>query len=235
MAEVIVALDYPSAEEALSMVERLGPSATFYKVGLELYSRSGPGVVESLTAMGKRVFLDLKLHDIPNTVVGAMRSAADLGVDLITVHTAGGSAMLEAAAGASGSHTRVLGLTVLTSLTPAELEVVWGREIRSIQQEVGRLTDLAVECGLDGVVASALEATWIRNRVDRDFLVVTPGIRPSGTDPGDQRRVATPADAVAAGSDYLVVGRTITQAADPHAALEGLLAEMSEPPFSETP
>lgn len=235
MAEVIVALDYPSAEEALSMVERLGPSATFYKVGLELYTRSGPGVVESLTAMGKRVFLDLKLHDIPNTVVGAMRSAADLGVDLITVHTAGGSAMLEAAAGASGSHTRVLGLTVLTSLTPAELEVVWGREIRSIQQEVGRLTDLAVECGLDGVVASALEATWIRNRVDRDFLVVTPGIRPSGTDPGDQRRVATPADAVAAGSDYLVVGRTITQAADPHAALEGLLAEMSEPPFSETP
>ncbi len=235
MAEVIVALDYPSAEEALSMVERLGPSATFYKVGLELYSRSGPGVVESLTAMGKRVFLDLKLHDIPNTVAGAMRSAADLGVDLITVHTAGGSAMLEAAAGASGSHTRVLGLTVLTSLTPAELEVVWGREIRSIQQEVGRLTDLAVECGLDGVVASALEATWIRNRVDRDFLVVTPGIRPSGTDPGDQRRVATPADAVAAGSDYLVVGRTITQAADPHAALEGLLAEMSEPPFSETP
>jgi orotidine-5'-phosphate decarboxylase len=235
VAEVIVALDYPSAEEALSMVERLGPSATFYKVGLELYTRSGPGVVESLTAMGKRVFLDLKLHDIPNTVVGAMRSAADLGVDLITVHTAGGSAMLEAAAGASGSHTRVLGLTVLTSLTPAELEVVWGREIRSIQQEVGRLTDLAVECGLDGVVASALEATWIRNRVDRDFLLVTPGIRPSGTDPGDQRRVATPADAVAAGSDYLVVGRTITQAADPHAALKGLLAEMSEPPFSETP
>jgi orotidine-5'-phosphate decarboxylase len=235
VAEVIVALDYPSAEEALSMVERLGPSATFYKVGLELYTRSGPGVVESLTAMGKRVFLDLKLHDIPNTVVGAMRSAADLGVDLITVHTAGGSAMLEAAAGASGSHTRVLGLTVLTSLTPAELEVVWGREIRSIQQEVGRLTDLAVECGLDGVVASALEATWIRNRVDRDFLLVTPGIRPSGNDPGDQRRVATPADAVAAGSDYLVVGRTITQAADPHAALEGLLAEMSEPPFSETP
>ena len=235
MAEVIVALDYPSAEEALSMVERLGPSATFYKVGLELYSRSGPGVVESLTAMGKRVFLDLKLHDIPNTVVGAMRSAADLGVDLITVHTAGGSAMLEAAAGASGSHTRVLGLTVLTSLTPPELEVVWGREIRSIQEEVGRLTDLAVECGLDGVVASALEATWIRNRVDSDFLVVTPGIRPSGTDPGGQRRVATPADAVAAGSDYLVVGRTITQAADPHAALEGLLAEMSEPPFSETP
>lgn len=235
MAEVIVALDYPSAEEALSMVERLGPSATFYKVGLELYSRSGPDVVESLTAMGKRVFLDLKLHDIPNTVAGAMRSAADLGVDLITVHTAGGSAMLEAAAGASGSHTGVLGLTVLTSLTPAELGVVWGREIRFIQEEVGRLTDLAVECGLDGVVASALEATWIRNRVDSDFLVVTPGIRPSGTDPGDQRRVATPADAVAAGSDYLVVGRTITQVADPHAALEGLLAEMSEPPFSEIP
>jgi orotidine-5'-phosphate decarboxylase len=235
VAEVIVALDYPSAEEALSIVERLGPSATFYKVGLELYSRSGPGVVESLTAMGKRVFLDLKLHDIPNTVAGAMRSAADLGVDLITIHTAGGSAMLEAAAGASGAHTRVLGVTVLTSLTPAELEVVWGREIRSIREEVARLTDLAVECDLDGVVASALEATWIRNRVHKDFLVVTPGIRPSGTDPGDQRRVATPADAVAAGSDYLVLGRTITQAADPSAALEGLLAEMSDSPLSEAP
>ena len=235
MAEVIVALDYPSAEEALSMVERLGPSATFYKVGLELYSGSGPGVVESLTAMGKRVFLDLKLHDIPNTVARAMRSAADLGVDLITIHTAGGSAMLEAAAGASGAHTRVLGVTVLTALTPAELEVVWGREIRSIREEVACLTDLAVECDLDGVVASALEATWIRNRVHKDFLVVTPGIRPSGADPGDQRRVATPADAVAAGSDYLVVGRTITQAADPSAALEGLLAEMSGSPLSEAP
>ena len=228
MAEVIVALDYASADEALAMVEQLAQPATFYKVGLELYTRGGPSFVESLAALGKRVFLDLKLHDIPHTVEGAVRSASELGVDLLTVHTAGGSAMLEAAAGASGPDMRILGVTLLTSLTPTELEVVWGREIGSIREEVGRLTDLAVGCELDGVVASAVEAAWIRNRVEQDFLVVTPGIRPAGVDRGDQRRVATPADAVAAGADYLVVGRPVTQADDPVAALEALLAEMTE-------
>ncbi|MCH7530767.1 MAG: orotidine-5'-phosphate decarboxylase [Gemmatimonadetes bacterium] len=226
VADVIVALDYPSAEEALAMVEQLGQPATFYKVGLELYTRGGPSVVESLAALGKRVFLDLKLHDIPNTVAGAVRSASELGVDLLTVHTAGGPAMLEAAAEASGPDMRILGVTLLTSLTSTDLEVVWGREIRSIREEVGRLTDLAVACELDGVVASALEVSWIRNRVEQDFLVVTPGIRPTGADRGDQRRVATPADAVSAGSDYLVVGRPVTQADDPVAALAALLAEL---------
>ena len=226
MADVIVALDYPSADEALAMVEQLGQPATFYKVGLELYTRGGPSVVESLAALGKRVFLDLKLHDIPNTVAGAVRSASELGVDLLTVHTAGGPAMLEAAAEASGPDMRILGVTLLTSLTSTDLEVVWGREIRSIREEVGRLTDLAVACELDGVVASALEVSWIRNRVEQDFLVVTPGIRPTGADRGDQRRVATPADAVSAGSDYLVVGRPVTQADDPVAALAALLAEL---------
>jgi orotidine-5'-phosphate decarboxylase len=233
MAEVIVALDYPSADEALSLVERLGPSATFYKVGLELYTRCGPSCVESLAALGKRVFLDLKLHDIPNTVAGAVRSAAELGVDLLTVHIAGGPAMLEAAAKASGPDTRVVGLTLLTSLTPTELEVVWGREIRSIREEVERLTDLAVECALDGVVASALEASWIRRRVAQDFLVVTPGVRSSGVDRGDQKRVATPAEAVSAGSDYLVVGRPITLADDPAAAFAALLTELTQAGPSE--
>ena len=233
VADVIVALDYPSADEALTMVERLGPPATFYKVGLELYTRGGPSFVESLATLGKRVFLDLKLHDIPNTVAGAVRSASALGVDLLTVHTAGGPAMLEAAADASGRQMRVLGVTLLTSLTPDELEVVWGREIRSIREEVGRLTDLAVACDLDGVVASPLEASWIRNRVEHDFLVVTPGIRREGADPGDQRRVATPADAVSAGADYLVIGRPITRADDPVAALTALLAELSEGGTSE--
>lgn len=226
MADVIVALDYPSADEALAMVEQLGQPATFYKVGLELYTRGGPSVVESLAALGKRVFLDLKLHDIPNTVAGAVRSASELGVDLLTVHTAGGPAMLEAAAEASGPDMRILGVTLLTSLTPTDLEVVWGREIRSIREEVGRLTDLAVACELDGVVASALEVSWIRNRVEQDFLMVTPAIRPTGANRGDQRRVATPADAVSAGSDYLVVGRPVTQADDPVAALAALLAEL---------
>ncbi len=233
MAEVIVALDYLSADEALSLVERLGPSATFYKVGPELYTRCGPSCVESLAALGKRVFLDLKLHDIPNTVAGAVRSAAELGVDLLTVHIAGGPAMLEAAAQASGPDTRVVGLTLLTSLTPTELEVVWGREIRSIREEVGRLTDLAVECALDGVVASALEASWIRKRVAQDFLVVTPGVRSAGVDRGDQKRVATPAEAVSAGSDYLVVGRPITLADDPAAAFAALLTELTQAGPSE--
>jgi len=223
-----VALDYPSTAEALAMVEQLAQPATFYKVGLELYTSGGPSFVESLAALGKRVFLDLKLHDIPHTVEGAVRSASELGVDLLTVHTAGGLAMLEAAAGASGPDMRILGVTLLTSLTPTELEVVWGREIGSIHEEVGRLTDLAVGCKLDGVVASAVEASWIRNRVEQDFLIVTPGIRPAGADRGDQRRVATPADAVAAGADYLVVGRAVTQADDPVAALEALLAEVTE-------
>ena len=233
MADVIVALDYPSAGQAIAMVDQLGERATFYKVGLELYTHGGPRFVESLAALGKRVFLDLKLHDIPNSVAGAVRSASDLGVDLLTVHTAGGPAMLEAAAEASGRDMRILGVTLLTSLTPDDLEVVWGREIRSIREEVGRLTDLAVACGLDGVVASALEASWIRNRVEQDFLVVTPGIRSDGADRGDQRRVATPADAVAAGSDYLVVGRPITRADDPVAALAALLAELTEERPSE--
>ena len=233
MAEVIVALDYASADEALAMVEQLAQPASFYKVGLELYTRGGPSFVESLAALGKRVFLDLKLHDIPNTVAGAVHSVSELGVDLLTVHTAGGPAMLEAAAAASGPDTRILGVTLLTSLTPAELEVVWGREIGSIRDEVGRLTDLAVACKLDGIVASALEASWIRNRVARDFLVVTPGIRPAGADRGDQRRVATPADAVSAGADYLVVGRPVTRAEDPVGALAALLAELTEGQPSE--
>ena len=232
VADVIVALDYPSAGAALEMVERLGQPVTFYKVGLELYTRGGPGIVESLTALGKRVFLDLKLHDIPNTVAGAVRSASELGVDFVTVHTAGGPAMLEAAAGASGPDMRILGVTLLTSLTPAELEAVWGRQIGSIREEVGRLTDLAVACGLDGVVASAVDASSIRNRVEQDFVVVTPGIRPVGDAPGDQKRVATPAYAVSAGSDYLVVGRPITRAEDPVAALAALLAEVAEEPRS---
>ena len=227
MAEVIVALDYPSADEALALVEQLGPPATFYKVGLELYTRCGPSFVESLVALGKRVFLDLKLHDIPNTVAGAVRSAVELGVDLLTVHIAGGASMLRAAAEASGPDTRILGVTVLTSLTPTELEGVWGREIRSIREEVERLTDLAAECQLEGVVSSALEASWIRKRVEQDFLLVTPGVRPAGVDRGDQKRVATPAEAVSAGSDYLVVGRPITQDDDPAAAFAAVLAELA--------
>lgn len=226
MAEVIVPLDFASSDEAFSMVDRLGDAGTFYKVGLELYTRAGPAVVSALATRGKRVFLDLKLHDIPNTVAGGVRAASELGVELLTVHSSGGTAMLEAARDAAGPGTKLLGVTVLTSLSASEIEAVWGREILSIRDEVGRLTELSADAGLDGVVASALEASWIRRLVSDDFLVVTPGIRPAGADVGDQNRIATPAEAVRAGADYLVIGRPITQAEDPRQALEAVLAEI---------
>jgi len=221
-------LDQASQEEALTLVDRLGGAGTFYKVGLELYTRAGPPVVEALRARGKRVFLDLKLHDIPNTVAGAVRAATALDVELLTVHASGGASMLEAAQEAAAGGVRLLGVTVLTSLTAAEVEDVWGREINSIRDEVARLAELANRCGMAGVVASPLEAGWIRRALGPERLIVTPGIRPAGGDQGDQARVATPASAVAAGADYLVVGRPVTRAPDPALALEALLAEVAE-------
>jgi orotidine-5'-phosphate decarboxylase len=227
MAEIIIPLDHPSAGEAMALVELLGAGADFYKVGLELYAVAGPPVVHELRRRGKRVFLDLKLHDIPNTVAGAVRAAAAMDVDLLTLHAAGGTSMMEAAREAAAGRVKLLGVTVLTSLSAAELEGVWGREIRSIREEVGRLASLAHGAGLDGVVASALEASWLRKALEPPFLIVTPGIRPAGAAHGDQKRVATPADAVAAGADYLVVGRPVTQAPDPVAALAALRAEVA--------
>ncbi len=227
MAEIIVALDHPSAEEALDLVRRLGDQGRFFKVGLELYTRAGPDVVRRLRDHGKRVFLDLKLHDIPNTVAGAVRAAAALDVELITIHTAGGLPMMRAAVEAAEGTMGLLAVTLLTSLSPSDVEAVWGREIRSIRDEVSRLAGLAEECGLAGVVASALETGWLRPQVGADFLIVTPGIRPAGADLDDQMRVATPADAVEAGASYLVVGRPVTQADDPLAALQALQAEVA--------
>lgn len=227
MAEIIVPLDHPSPDDALALVERLGEDASFYKVGLELFTRSGPDVVRELRRRGKRVFLDLKLHDIPNTVARAVEAAGALEAELVTVHAGGGSSMMEAARDAAPEGMRILGVTVLTSLTATEVEGVWGREINSIRDEVGRLAGLAHRCGLHGVVASALEAGWIRRALEPPFLIVTPGIRPRGTAAEDQKRVATPTDAVLAGADYLVVGRPVTRAADPAAALAAVLAEVA--------
>lgn len=226
MAGIIVALDHPSAGAALAVVDRLGAAAGFYKVGLELYTRCGPDVVKELRRRGKRVFLDLKLHDIPNTVARAVDAAAALDVELLTVHAAGGAPMMEAARKAAGSRVKVLGVTILTSLGPEDLGVVWGREVGSVGDEVLRLAALAHQCGLDGVVASPVEARGIRASLERPFLIVTPGIRPAGAARGDQKRVATPAEATAAGADWLVVGRPVTQADDPAAALSSLLAEV---------
>ncbi len=227
MTGIIIALDEPSSEEALHLVDRLGPDGAFYKVGLELFTRAGPSVVEALAERGKRAFLDLKLHDIPRTVAGAIRAVAALNVELVTVHASGGRRMLEAARDAADGRVGVLAVTVLTSLSPSDMEVVWGREIVSVRDEVARLAELAAQVGLSGVVASVLEASWLRRSVGEEFLIVTPGIRPTGEDRADQRRVATPADAVEAGADYLVIGRPVTRAADPRAALEAVLAEVS--------
>jgi orotidine-5'-phosphate decarboxylase len=227
MAEVIVALDTPSAGDALRLVERLGPAADFYKVGLELYTAEGPGMVRELLAREKRVFLDLKLHDIPNTVAGAVREASRLGVDLLTVHAAGGSAMLEAARHAASGALRLVAVTVLTSLEASDLGRTWGRQVASVPDEASRLASLAKAEGIDGVVAAASDATRIRREVGEDFLLVVPGIRPAGSDRDDQRRAATPADAASAGADYLVVGRALSRAADPAAALANVLSEIA--------
>jgi orotidine-5'-phosphate decarboxylase len=226
MADLFVALDVPSRDEARKMVGLLGERATHYKVGLELFARAGPDVVRELVDWGKSVFLDLKLHDIPNTVARAVEAAAELGAAMTTVHVVGGSEMLAAAGRAASGRVRLVGVTVLTSLAPSDLEVVWGRDIRSLRDEVVRLAVLAGEGHLDGVVASVLEAGVVRRALGPDFLVVTPGIRPAGADRGDQRRVATPAEAVAAGADCLVVGRAVTAAADPASVLATILEEM---------
>ena len=235
---VIVALDVPSRGDALRLVDELGESGTFYKVGLELFTREGPSIVRDLRERGKKVFLDLKLHDIPNTVSEAVRGASDLEVDLLTLHTVGGRSMLQAAvetakqaAHAAGRSRPIglLGVTVLTSLSPSEVEATWGRPIVSLRDEVARLGTIAQSAGLQGVVASVLEARALKRQHGQDFLVVTPGIRLAGGESHDQARVATPADAARAGADYLVIGRAVTAAQEPRAAMGRVLDELSPP------
>jgi len=230
MAEIIVALDLPTADEALQLVDRLGDSAGFYKIGAPLFTRVGPAIVEELTGRGKKVFLDLKYHDIPNTVARAVEAATALGISLLTVHTSGGSAMLRAAREAVGQAggPRILGVTLLTSFNAADVEEVWNKELRSLREEVARLAGVAADAGLDGVVASAIEAESLKRRFGPDFLVVTPGIRPAGHQAGDQARIATPADAVRAGADYLVVGRPVLTADDPIALMEEMNEQIRE-------
>ena len=225
MSEVIIALDVPSQREALALVDALGDEADYYKVGLELYTSEGPGVVRALKGRGKRVFLDLKLHDIPNTVGRAVTSAVSLGADLLTVHATGGAAMLGAAAEAAGDDLRIVAVTLLTSLTSQEVADVWGRPVEAVDAEVIRLAGHAVQAGVHGVVASAREAAGLRERLGPEALVVTPGIRLAGGASHDQARVSTPGDAVRAGASHLVVGRAVTGAPDPVAALCAVLAD----------
>lgn len=219
MGKVIVALDVPSRDQALEVVEELGTEVTFYKVGLELFSRTGPAMVDDLRELDKRVFLDLKLHDIPNTVAGAVRAAVDHGVEFLTVHVGGGESMLRAAVEAGQGRVGLLGVTVLTSLDQTELGRIWGRKDLVVEDVVLRMAELARGAGLDGVVASPLEVAAIRERTGPDFVVATPGIRPSGTGADDQARIADPAMAVRAGADHLVVGRAVTGASDPRSVV----------------
>ena len=228
MNRVIIPLDVSSVSGALALVDQLGDEADFYKIGFELYTRGGLEVVRELVSRDKRVFLDIKLHDIPNTVARAVEAASDLGVDLLTLHASGGQRMMEAAAEARSGHLKLLGVTVLTSMTTDEMASVWGRKISSVRDEALRLANLGKEAGLDGIVSSALEASWIRQKIGPSFLIVTPGIRPAGSSSDDQNRVATPREAVRNGADFLVIGRPITKADDPSAAFAAVLKEVEE-------
>ena len=243
---LIIALDVPTAAEARRIVTTIGDAAVFYKVGKQLFTAEGPQIVRDLTSAGKSVFLDLKFHDIPNTVAGAVAEAAKLGVEMLTVHASGGGNMLRAAVSAavsaakvtavkastaSSGNTRlgpaILAVTVLTSLADDDLDKIGIRG--HVLEQVMRLAAIALADGCHGLVASPHEARQLRDEFRltyNDFLLVTPGVRPKGTATGDQARVLTPAEAVAAGASHIVVGRPITEALDPATAAREIIQEL---------
>lgn len=226
-SRIIVSLDFPGEEEALALARRLQPDRCRVKVGKELFTSSGPGLVAALMEQGFDVFLDMKFHDIPNTVAAACRAAAKLGVWMLNIHASGGRRMMEAAREAvdsSGQHPLLIGVTVLTSLASEELQDLGISE--DAEAHVLRLARLAQSSGMDGVVCSPMEVTTLRRQLGDRFLLVTPGIRPAGTAVGDQRRVMSPGEAIRAGSDFLVIGRPITQAPDPIRVLEAIEEEI---------
>lgn len=222
-----VALDFSSAKQALDLVDRLSGVCQWFKVGMELYYATGNPFIETLRSRGFDVFLDLKLHDIPNTVAGAVRSAAQAGASLLTVHASGGPAMMAAAtdAAAAPSSPRLLAVTVLTSMDAAQLAAVGVTSPPA--EQVLRLGRLAIEAGIDGLVCSAEEISALRAELDAKTMLVIPGIRPTGSDIGDQKRIATPGAAIQRGASMLVVGRPITRAADPAEAAGSILNEIA--------
>lgn len=223
----IVALDVNSLGAALSLVERLDRAARFYKVGSELFTRAGPEIVTALRARQCDVFLDLKFHDIPNTVASAVAAAADIGVAMTTVHASGGMAMLRAAVEAATPECKVVAVSVLTSLDATAVAASWGRSTKvEVEEEVLRLARLAVDAGVWGLVCSGKEAAGVRAELGQQLTLIVPGIRFAEGASHDQARVATPADAVRAGAEYVVVGRAVTAAADPVEAMKRLGAEL---------
>lgn len=225
----IVALDFGNAATALALVDELGDLCRFYKIGSELYTAEGPGIARAVHSRGASVFLDLKFHDIPSTVRGAVRGAAALGVRLATVHAAGGRAMLEAAlAGARevGDGCDLLAVTVLTSMDPAALSSTWGRPVEDVSAEVLRLAQLAADTRLQGIVCSGKEAAAVRARFGDRVATLVPGIRLAGGERQDQARVVTPREAAAAGARYIVLGRAVTAAKSPRNAMAEVLSDL---------
>jgi len=216
ISPIVVALDYPTPKQALEMAQQLDPTKCRVKVGKELFTASGPAILEQLHKLNFDVFLDLKFHDIPNTCAGAVAAAAELGVWMVNVHASGGERMMNAAAEAIANKNNkpiLIAVTVLTSMEQSDLAGI-GLDI-SPQQQVERLAKLSKQSGMDGVVSSAQEIELIKNICGKDFLTITPGIRPAGSASGDQRRIMTPEEAVNIGGDYLVIGRPITQSSNP--------------------
>jgi orotidine-5'-phosphate decarboxylase len=229
MAELIVALDVQTRDEAVAKINEIGDAVGFYKIGLELFTAEGPDVVKAVKDLGKKVFLDLKFHDIPRTVERAVRSGGKLGVDLMTIHSIGGNAMIKAAADAAAEFgaaaPKILAVTVLTSLDEADLKDV-GILSRTPAEQVRSAAYLAVASGANGLVCSPKEVGALSSSLPQGTLFITPGVRPLGSAVGDQKRVATPADAVRDGATHLVVGRPILAADDPVAAALQIRAEM---------
>ena len=218
----IVALDFPDAERAMTLVQTLDEQCRFYKVGSELFTASGADIIQWLRDTGCDVFLDLKFHDIPNTVAGAMRNVAKMGVRLATVHASGGSKMMKAAVDAAGADCGVLAVTILTSLDDAQLGEAWGRDRVDVQNEVLRLSELARGAGVHGIVCSGEEAMAVHSRHGSHLKLLVPGIRLPGDAAGDQARIVTPEAASEAGASYIVVGRSVTTAKDPREAMRSI-------------
>ena len=230
MAELIVALDVQSKEEAIAKIKAIGPDVGFYKIGLELFTAEGPDVVKAVRDLGKKVFLDLKFHDIPRTVERAVRSGGKLGVELMTIHSVGGKAMIRAAADAAAEFgataPKILAVTVLTSLDRGDLEDI-GVVGRTPADQVQAMAKFAIDNGANGLVCSPKEVGVLSRSLRAGTLFITPGVRPAGAAVGDQKRVATPAEAVRDGSTHLVVGRPILEAENPPAAARQILSEIA--------
>jgi orotidine-5'-phosphate decarboxylase len=223
--KIIVALDVATKEKALELVQELRDQISFFKIGLQLYTAEGPEIIRAVLATGSKVWLDLKLHDIPNTVAGAVKSASHLGVHMLTIHLSGGSEMIRAATDARANDVVILGVTVLTSATEQTLREIGIAD--KVADQVLRLAELGVEAGIDGLVASPHEIKTLRSEFGGKIKIAVQGIRPPWAEPGDQKRFMTPRDALKAGADYIGIGRPITAQQNPREAVERILEELS--------